>query len=66
MNALLERDPETQRDEPTHAHRWRIDEPQGEVSHGLCRLCGAQREFRNWLPELDYISRREAAWNTAA
>jgi len=26
-------------------HRWLIDSPQGNSSHGCCRLCGATREF---------------------
>ena len=33
----------------THIHHWRIAEPEGETSLGICE-CGAQREFRNYLP----------------
>ncbi len=28
-------------------HHWIIDPPNGAVSHGRCRLCGADKEFRN-------------------
>jgi hypothetical protein len=44
-----------------HAHRWRIDEPNGAMSRGRCRICGAQKEFRNWLAETDFITNSEYA-----
>ena len=28
-------------------HRWVIESPEGETSHGTCRVCGAEREFPN-------------------
>lgn len=40
--------------EDNHAHRWRIDEPSGTFSKGECKCCGAVKEFKNWLPELDF------------
>ncbi len=49
-----------------HSHRWRIDEPDGPVSMGLCRGCGATREFRNWLSEGDFITNEEHRINRAA
>ncbi len=30
-------------------HHWLIDSPSGPTSTGVCRLCGAEREFRNFL-----------------
>lgn len=30
-----------------HAHHWRIEEPNGPTSHGVCRHCGAERDFPN-------------------
>ena len=33
--------------EPTCRHHWLIDAPHGATSPGICKLCGAQREFRN-------------------
>jgi hypothetical protein len=29
-------------------HHWLIESPHGATSMGICKLCGAQREFRNW------------------
>lgn len=31
----------------THTHRWRIAEPNGPYSEGVCRECGATRMFGN-------------------
>ena len=28
-------------------HHWLIESPQGPTSMGMCKLCGAQREFSN-------------------
>ena len=42
-----------------HAHRWRIEEPNGRVSQGTCRICGAAKEFKNWLEEGDFITNEE-------
>ncbi|UCC60349.1 MAG: hypothetical protein JSW38_07470 [Dehalococcoidia bacterium] len=28
-------------------HHWLIDPPQGPTSMGICKLCGATREFDN-------------------
>ena len=44
-----------------HAHRWLIEEPHGELSRGTCRICGAEKLFRNWLQELDFVRVEEAA-----
>jgi hypothetical protein len=35
-------------------HRWLIATPNGPTSEGVCRLCGARRDFRNSSD--DYIS----------
>ena len=43
----------------SHAHHWVIDEPQGLISVGTCRVCGAERKFKNWLADADYITRSE-------
>ena len=31
----------------TCAHHWVIETPAGPLSHGRCKLCGQDREFRN-------------------
>ena len=30
-----------------HAHHWVIDTPNGALSQGKCRHCGAEQLFRN-------------------
>lgn len=32
---------------PECRHHWLIDSPHGATSMGICKLCGAQKEFRN-------------------
>lgn len=41
-----------------HFHRWRIEEPNGPISVGRC-TCGAQKEFKNWLSDGDFITNEE-------
>lgn len=36
------------KDGADHFHRWLIDEPNGPVSGGVCKVCGIQKEFKNW------------------
>lgn len=50
---------ETTQTRPSHAHHWRIDEAQGPRSEGVCRLCGARRNFKNWLEDSDFITNEE-------
>jgi hypothetical protein len=33
--------------EPTCRHHWLIESPHGATSMGVCKLCGAEKEFRN-------------------
>lgn len=35
--------------EPQCRHHWLIESPHGATSQGVCKLCGAIREFRNAL-----------------
>jgi hypothetical protein len=28
-------------------HLWRIDTPNGSVSHGKCKVCGLEKDFLN-------------------
>jgi hypothetical protein len=32
---------------PTCQHHWLIETPRGATSHGHCKRCGEEREFRN-------------------
>ena len=36
-------------EEPKCVHQWLIDPPAGPSSQGVCRLCGEEREFRNYI-----------------
>ena len=29
-------------------HHWVIEPPDGPISKGICKICGAIREFENW------------------
>lgn len=42
-----------------HYHRWRIDEPSGPRSTGVCKVCGEHKEFKNWLSDMDFITNEE-------
>ncbi|MGH2634135.1 MAG: hypothetical protein ACRDG3_12055 [Tepidiformaceae bacterium] len=42
-----------------HAHHWVIEEAAGPNSHGVCLGCHAERDFRNWLTESDFVTRGE-------
>ena len=33
-------------------HYWVIESPAGRTSWGVCKYCGARREFNNYLPDL--------------
>jgi hypothetical protein len=49
-----------------HFHRWRIDEPNGQISVGTCKTCGATKEFKNWLSDGDFITNEEHRMASAA
>ena len=40
--------------EPGCTHFWIIERPSGATSKGVCRYCGAVKEFMNELPSLFY------------
>jgi hypothetical protein len=49
----LRRDPPPQRQLALgHAHKWRIEEPNGPTSQGRCCFCGEVKEFRNGTEEV--------------
>ncbi len=49
---------------PVHTHHWLIEEPNGPLSQGTCRACGATRTFRNWIEEIEIATNKD--WATAA
>ena len=40
-----------------HAHRWRIESPNGEFSRGICKICGEEKLFPNSAE--DYLWERD-------
>jgi hypothetical protein len=42
-----------------HAHHWVIEEPSGPMSRGVCKRCGEEREFKNWLSDADFVTNEE-------
>ena len=34
---------------PACRHQWLIDAPAGPSSKGVCRLCGEERQFQNYI-----------------
>lgn len=34
-------------EEPLCRHHWVIESPQGATSHGICKVCGEERDFQN-------------------
>lgn len=50
---------ETSAPAPDHFHHWKIEEPNGERSRGVCKHCGAERFFKNWLADGDFITNEE-------
>ncbi len=41
-------------------HHWIIESAHGRSSHAICKICGAQREFLNAVPEEPMVRRRVA------
>ena len=38
-------------------HYWVIESATGSTSQGVCKFCGAVRDFHNSFPEPDYLKR---------
>jgi len=38
-------------------HRWVLESPVGEVTHGTCKLCGEIRDFTERRPGVSFYSR---------
>ncbi len=48
--ALLEASPDLE--EERCRHYWLIESPQGATSQGVCKICGAVRQFRNSFADI--------------
>ena len=42
-------------------HYWVIDSAGGPTSKGVCRVCGAQRQFKNYLEDAPWDDEKPAA-----
>lgn len=47
-------------------HYWRIASPAGQTSTGVCRICGASREFQNYTQRQPLTRARRADNQTAS
>lgn len=45
----------------TCAHHWVLESPNGAVSRGRCRACGAIKEFRNATTDFVWEEERKSA-----
>ena len=53
--------PEETREEVDQCtHHWVIDSPNGPVSRGVCKICGAEHGFRNYAENAPYWENDEA------
>ena len=44
-------------------HHWIVEDADGSVSRGLCKLCGARKDFRNYLSDCLQATEEEyEAW----
>lgn len=47
-----------------HAHHWIIETPDGHLhSKGICKHCGQENMFKNWLEETDFTTSSEREFN---
>ncbi len=51
----------TENGERACAHHWVVESPNGAVSRGRCRACGAVREFRNATTDFVWEEERKSA-----
>ena len=47
MRTILEAGPEKRAPKEKCRHYWIIESPNGPTSGGLCKYCGARKEFEN-------------------
>ena len=50
MNNLLEAETERNTTKTDCVHYWIIESPVGPTSNGVCKYCGEEREFQNYVP----------------
>jgi hypothetical protein len=50
MGKILESARDKPETEVNCSHHWIIESPNGPTSWGICKFCGARKEFNNYLP----------------
>lgn len=35
-------------------HHWIIESPHGPISKGVCKICGEEKEFQNFMPDMSW------------
>ena len=50
MGKTLESAQDKPETEASCSHHWIIESPNGPMSWGTCKYCGARREFNNYMP----------------
>lgn len=48
---------DTKKDNEQCPHHWIIETPEGPTSKGVCKLCGAEKTFKN---STDNLGRKDA------
>ena len=61
MGKVLEAAPNKPEGEASCSHHWVIESPNGPTSWGVCKYCGARKEFNNHLPFSSWDEDRAAA-----
>ena len=47
-------------------HHWIIESPEGAVSKGICKMCGAVNEFSNSLALPTWVETKNSSYSDAA
>jgi len=54
MRSKVKTAPQEQIDGSGCRHHWVIESPQGPSSRGVCKLCGVEKEFQNFMPDMSW------------
>lgn len=57
--------PLEEKDEVRCRHYWVIESPHGPTSRGVCRLCGEEKEFPNFMPDFSWDGDQSSLFRTA-
>ena len=63
MGKVLDTAPDRQESGEHCRHYWIIESPNGPTSWGVCKYCGAKREFNNYLPTSSWEEDKSTSGN---